>query len=103
MHGEETSLSSQLAAAMLISLGQSILALRAHHGEHDPAASHPVNTAEERAFMQVFALESARLFGDVSEALRMRDRLDALSDEAWWQFKFVLHPNVLTFLHYRLV
>ena len=54
--------------------------------------------------MSFAVIESARLFtGSVAVALRVREILEAMSDEEWWAHQFVLHPSVMAFVHHRLV
>ena len=85
--------------AIVTTLGQVAMALRAHH--QDPNTEEKP-TANERPMVGISAIESARLWLGVDVALRVRETLDGKSDEEWWQHKFLLHPNVLQFLHHRL-
>ena len=83
-------------------LGSVVLAMRAHHNNTD-ATEQP--SGNERFVTQIYAMESARLFagGNGDVALDRCDHLDALSDDLWWAYQFVLHPSQLLFLHHRLV
>ena len=87
------------AFPMLTTLGKVVLAMRAHH--EDPNTEEKPTPAE-RNLMQITAIESARLFGGLDEALQVREHVSAKSDEEWWQHQFLLHVDVFQFLHHRL-
>ena len=56
----------------------------------------------ERESVQIAAVESARLFtGSVDVAVRVRNKLRAMSDDEWWMYVFVLHPSICTWVHSR--
>ena len=80
-------------------LGELTLALR----KHLPDPSEEVASGFERESVQIAAVESARLFtGSVDVAVRVRDKLRAMSDDEWWMYVFVLHPSICTLVHSQL-
>ena len=84
---------------ILTTLGKVTLAMRAHHQDDD---TEEKPKGSERRGLGISAIESARLWLGLDVALRVRETLEAKSDEEWWQHKFLLHPDVLQFLHPRL-
>ena len=76
------------------------MAFRAHH--NDPKTEEEV-TDDERISVTITAVESARLnTGSTDVAIRVRDKINALSDQDWWDYEFKLHPSLIQFLHHRL-
>ena len=89
-----------MSSGKLTSLGAVTLAFRKHH--NDPKTDEEVTNAE-RISVTFTAVESARLFtGSTDVAIRVREKINALTDKEWWGYEFMLHPSLIQFLH-RLI
>ena len=76
------------------------MAYRAHH--KDPNKEEKATEAERLSY-SIVAVESARLLtGSTDVAVRVRDKINALSDKEWWDYEFLLHPSLIQFLHANL-
>ena len=89
----------QMSSVKHTSLGAVTLAFRAHH--HDPKTEECATDAE-RFSVTMAVVESARLFTGSTVAIRVRDKINALSANEWWDYEFRLHPTLLQFLHHHL-
>ena len=90
----------QMSSVKHTSLGAVTLAFRAHH--HDPKTEECATDAE-RGSVTISAVESARRFtGSTDVAIRVRDKINALTDKEWWDYEFRLHPSLIQFVQHRL-